>query len=373
MKVGIIGVGKVGSCMMACFAKHGHNVLGYDVRQNPLDNISRTEKDLSRLIERFKLRDRIRSLEEVVYHSEMLFIIVQTPSLPNGCFDISYVERALRDIGRIDKSKPCIINSTLPPGACRKLSSLVDSLYYNPLYIRLGNVIEDLERIRFVMIGSSDGQPFKRLEDFWRSTSAADHILWDTYETVEVTKLALNCIMTCQISMINKLDEIFEKSSGNIEYLLEILKLDDRFKFGNYRPGLGYGGPCLPRDNRMMGYHCARIGVNGFIFDEIDNINSEQLYRIAEKYRAYDRIGVYGLGYKPYSDITTDSQPLELVRVLRDMGKTVETYDPYLPELSTVKSEEELEEKTDIVLLCFPYNTKIKCERIWRTGHDRDI
>jgi len=88
---------------------------------------------------------------------------------------------------------------------------------------------------------------------------------------------------------------------------------------------------------------------------------------IAKKYSKYKRIGVYGLGYKINSDITTDSQPLELIRKLREKGKIVETYDPFLPELSTVNNEEELAKKSDIVLLCFPYKTKIECEEIWKS------
>jgi len=251
MKVGIVGIGKVGSSMLACFTKHGHDVLGYDIKDNPLQYISRTEKDLERLIKQYNLESKITTLDKLVSHSELIFVIVQTPSMPNGCFDISYVKTALENIADIDPSKTCIVNSTMPPGSVRKLTSIIDNLYYNPLYIRLGTVIEDLENIKFIMIGSKDGSRNAKIEKFWRTISSGK-IFWSTYETVEITKLALNCIMTCQISMINKLGEIYEKSNAEIEYLLEILQLDDRFKFSNYRPGLGYGGPCLPRDNRMM-------------------------------------------------------------------------------------------------------------------------
>ena len=87
---------------------------------------------------------------------------------------------------------------------------------------------------------------------------------------------------------------------------------------------------------------------------------------LVKKYCQYKRVGVYGLGYKINSDITIDSQPLELVRKLKEQGITVETYDPNLPELSTVNNEKELTEKTEIVLLCFPYKTEIECEEIWR-------
>lgn len=365
MNVGIVGIGKVGSCMLACFTKHGHNVLGYDIRDNPLKYISRTEKSLKELIREYNLEKRITSLENLVCHSELIFIIVQTPSLPNGCFDTKYVENALKSIARIDDSKICIVNSTVPPGSMRKFNEIMENLYYNPLYIRMGSVIEDLEKIKFIMVGSKDGSRNSKIEHFWHSISSA-RIFWDKYETVEITKLALNCIMTSQISLINKFNEIFEKSNADIRYLLRILKLDERFKFSNYRPGLGYGGPCLPRDNRMMKYYCETKRINPAIFEVIDEINKETLDFIVDKYSRYNKIGIYGLGYKINSDIITDSQPLELVEKFRKKGKIVETYDPNLPELSTVQNERELAQKTEIVLLCFPYKTNIECEKIWK-------
>jgi len=365
MKVGIIGVGKVGSAMMACFAKHGHDVLGYDIRPNPLDNVSRTEKDLELLVKQYNLKQRIRPLREVVGHSEILFFIVQTPSQPSGLFSISFLEKAVRDCARIDKNKVYAINSTVPPGTCEYLSRYCKRLYYNPLYIRLGTVIEDLEKIKFVLIGCRDtSERPSELIEFWKTISEGEVFVSD-WKTVEVTKMTLNLIMTTNISLINKLGEIYRKSNADFGYLKQLLTLDKRFQLASYTPGLGYGGPCLPRDTRMMTYYCRQIGVNANLFQEVENINMEQIQRVLELCKEYKRVGVYGIGYKVGSEILTDSQGWILVQELKKLGKHVEIYDPYNAEESTVKTEEELAKKSDIIILTLPYKTRINVINLW--------
>jgi UDP-glucose 6-dehydrogenase len=115
----------------------------------------------------------------------------------------------------------------------------------------------------------------------------------------------------------------------------------------------------------MMAYYCKQIGVNANLFQEVENINMEQIQRVLELCKEYKRIGVYGIGYKVGSEILTDSQGWILVQELKKLGKHVEIYDPYNTEESTVKTEEELAKKSDIVILTLPYKTKIKVTNLW--------
>lgn len=359
MRVGVLGIGKVGSCLLVAFARKGHNVLGYDVIKNPLNNISNTERDLIEGVKLHRIKDKIVSLEELVKNSDIIFIIVQTPSLPSGKFDIRYVEEALKNCTNIDKNKIYVVSSTVPPFTMRKLLKYTDNLYYNPLFIRLGSVIHDLSTIRFIMIGSKDGRINEKLVEFYETINPY-LIRNSTFETVEVTKLMINCVQTNNISLINKIGEIYNAANADIDYLLYILDNDFRFKLSNFRPGLGYGGPCLTRDNKMMQAFCSDINVNHDIFSEIDNINNAQIDRAIKICKPYEKIGMYGIGYKLGSDITTDSQGWILVNRLKDLGKKVEVYDPYNKKLSSVANEHELANKTDIVILTLPYKTKLK-------------
>ena len=369
MIVGVVGLGKVGSAMLARFAIDGYDVLGYDIRPDPLSTVSRYERGLLEAINEFDLKSRVVDLETLVEFSDLVFVIVPTPSTDRGNFSIEYVEDVVSKLSSLDYRGVVAISSTVNIGDTGYLKSKYPNLdlYYNPLYIRLGSVIRDLREVKFVMLGSRDGEKNDLLDQFWSHVSTGDRF-WSKYEVVEATKLLLNSIMSLNIAVINKIGEIFDKIDGDIDYILRILELDRRFKLSRFRPGLGYGGPCLGRDNRCIAYNCKRLGVDPTLFLTIDYLNRVRVRELADRVDNYQTIGIYGLTYKRGYDSVEDSQAIDLARELIRRGKKVVLYDPILPQYSEVDSLEELEEKVDIILVTLPLGHPLdpKYLDIWR-------
>lgn len=90
MKIGVIGLGKLGLPVAVAIDNKGHDVLGYDI--NPVFNSTKHPKDLllsketdetgkntlQPMLEKstMKIADNIM---DVILHSEIIFVAIQTP------------------------------------------------------------------------------------------------------------------------------------------------------------------------------------------------------------------------------------------------------------------------------------------------------
>src|SRR6266550_7370773 len=109
--VSVIGLGKLGACIAACFADKGFSVIGADVSARTVDVVNKGQAPVSEpgLAEMFgRARSRLRATQDIadaVNASEATFIVVPTPSTDEGGFTISYVLEAARSIGRALRNK----------------------------------------------------------------------------------------------------------------------------------------------------------------------------------------------------------------------------------------------------------------------------
>ena len=128
MNIGVIGLGKLGCSMFAAFAASGNKVFGFDINPKARNNLRNKiapvyETDLQKEInlgfDNFKIME---SASEVLEKSEVIYIIVPTPSLDNGTFDTGYLENVISEIVDVEfscKDKLLVITSTVLPGDTR--------------------------------------------------------------------------------------------------------------------------------------------------------------------------------------------------------------------------------------------------------------
>src|SRR5205085_3032968 len=108
MKISVLGLGYVGAVSAACLAKEGHEVIGVDPERTKVDliNAGRTpiiEKDIGEMIAEQVRIGRLTPTTEVdtaVRQTDLAFVRVATPSLPNGGIDLRYIPRVCDQVGR---------------------------------------------------------------------------------------------------------------------------------------------------------------------------------------------------------------------------------------------------------------------------------
>src|SRR3974390_539136 len=106
MRLTIIGTGYVGVVTGACFAEVGHRVICVDndaakVKVLQAGGIPIYEPGLEELVQRNVKGGRLSfstSTAEGVENSDIIFIAVPTPPLPDGSVDLSFIEKVAREI-----------------------------------------------------------------------------------------------------------------------------------------------------------------------------------------------------------------------------------------------------------------------------------
>jgi len=249
MKIGIIGLGKLGLPLALVFSKAGYEVYGIDISEDRINTINEFYKKeaqepkvteyLQKYGENLVLTTDYNSLNDV----SIIVIITQSPSLPDGSFDSSYVEKAVKDVHGVNKDALIVISTTTNLGTIDILSKFHNKICYNPEMIKQGSIIHDFEYPKFVIIGAYKKEDGEKFAEIWRKIHDKPIYFVSPIEA-EILKLSLNVSFDLGITFANIIGELCEKYNANSDSVLDIIYHDRR----NYKPGLGFMGPCFPRD-----------------------------------------------------------------------------------------------------------------------------
>ncbi|MFA0767346.1 MAG: hypothetical protein OXFUSZZB_000674 [Candidatus Fervidibacter sp.] len=354
--ISIVGLGKLGAPMAACLAAKGFPVIGVDVdaqKVNALNNAQAPvfEPGLPELLQVAKTR--LKATQDIltaVLNSEVTFVVVPTPSEPDGSFSLRYVLQACEGIADALRKKPqwhlVVITSTISPGSMDtairpfleersgKRSGVDFGMCYNPEFIALGSVIRDFLNPDFVLIGESDERSGQVLEGIYRQVCENDPpIVRMNFINAELTKLAVNTFVTTKISFANMLARICERLPGaDVDVVTRALGLDSRIGAKYLKGAVSYGGPCFPRDNLALIATARKVGAPADIAEATDRFNRWQVKWLADFVQEHlpegGAVGILGLAYKPGTDVVEESVGLLLARELREQRVRVIAYDP---------------------------------------------
>lgn len=263
-KLSIIGIGKLGLCFALTLEKHGYNVLGVDLHQSYVDLINTkqyrsSEPGLNDLLNKSTQFRATTSMREAVEHSDTLFVIVATPSLPDGRYSHAQVDsviQKLKEIGRQETQKNLVITCTVMPGYCDSIKDqLLELNYvvsYNPEFIAQGTILRDQENPDMVLIGEANKVSGDLLQEIYEThTINKPKFARMTPLEAEITKIGLNCFLTTKIAYANMVGDIVKKAGGNPDTVLSAIGSDSRVGNKFLKHGYGFGGPCL-KPNQLV-------------------------------------------------------------------------------------------------------------------------
>lgn len=357
MDIAVIGLGKLGSPLAAVLASKGHNVIGIDVNAELVKKINEgiapvAEPQLQHLISMNHARLRATTdFGEAIPNTDISFIIVPTPSGPDGVFTNQYVVDAVKRIGEAlrNTNRYHVVNitSTVMPGstggeirnvlehASRRIVGQTVGLIYNPEFIALGSVVRDLLRPDMLLIGEFDQRAGDALLSVYNTiVECKPPIQRMNWINAEITKLSVNTYVTTKISYANMLAELCDYLPGaDIDVVTAAIGKDSRIGSKYLKGALGYGGPCFPRDNRAFAALARSIGAPADIAVATDAINQRQIERvltIAKRLATKGAfIAVLGMAYKPDTPVVEESQGVAIARGLAELGFQVLVHDPH--------------------------------------------
>lgn len=356
--ISVLGIGKLGLPLAACLANKGYRVIGLDLNQSVVQTVNQGrspyyEPGLAELIN--SCHEHLSATDDYQYaidNSDISFIVVPTPSKPDGSFSTQYVETSAEQIAAKLKKKNgfhlIVVTSTVLPGVCRgTLIPLLErvsgkkcgkdfGLCYSPEFIALGSVIRDFTNPDVVLIGESDPKSGELLSAIYRKVCPNQPpIVRTNVDNAELAKISLNAFITMKITFANTLAEIAEKiPGGDADVLSQMLGFDSRIGRKYLTGGTAYGGPCFPRDNKAFSSVAKRLGCQAKLSTTTDEVNGDQVSRIVQLITqklgelSGKKVAILGLTYKANTDVVEEAAPVKIAASLKQKGAELSVYDP---------------------------------------------
>jgi nucleotide sugar dehydrogenase len=240
MNVGIVGRGFVGGAMYKNFK---------DVFPTEVYDIDETKRTCS-------------SMDELVNHSDIIFVCVPTPSSADGSCDVSIVEKVVKKIASYKKDVVVIIKSTVVPGTTKRLIQETGlKIAFNPEFLTERNADEDFRYQKLIVVGCEDTETNDKVwEVYYKFVVKVGYMPLMkscTTDEAEMFKYLANCFLATKVIFANEFKILCDKVGIEYSNIASIAKLDNRLGPTHWQvPGpdgkYGYGGSCFPKDTAAM-------------------------------------------------------------------------------------------------------------------------
>lgn len=355
--IGVVGLGKIGMTFAVSIASRGFKVLGYDI--NP--NLMRKQKwpwpekgpdlkdDFQDYFDGADLA--FLPLNEVVSQADIIFIAVQTPHgpelegvtrLPQRREDFNYTwlkEACANVMGLRKPEQVIVVISTVLPGTMRReILPMIPDLVYNPVFPSLTTCCNDFLYPDFVLMGSDITARMVTLRDFYDELLGGHlcPIAELSIESAELAKVSLNTWVTAKVTLANQIMEVAHKIPNcNCDDVIDVLSLSHKKVLSSsfMRGGMGFSGPCFPRDCIAMSWLADKLNLSCNLFDSLSHSREWQTEWLAYLFMSHSKDlpkVILGKSYKPDAGLTPGSCAVLLANILKEKGVEFEHYDPYV-------------------------------------------
>lgn len=337
----------------ACFAELGHIVEVVEIDETKVRLINSGnppiyEKGLEDLLARNIGKRLVATpLYDGVAESDLSFICVGTPPLPDGNANLSVVSSAAGSIGaslrRPGSRHVVVVKSTVPPGTTEQLVVPMvmkssgrgpDEVGFvmNPEFLREGVAIEDFMKPDRIVIGATDGWAGDLVESVYEKLNAP--VVRTGLAAAEMIKYASNALLATKISFSNEVGNICKKIGVDVYEVMRGVGMDHRISPHFLDAGAGFGGSCFPKDVAALVRLAEELGEDPVLLRSVMEINRRQPLKMVDLLEgkignlAGKRIAVLGLAFKKDTDDVREARSVPLILELKRRGAKVAAYDP---------------------------------------------
>lgn len=341
--------------MAGGFANLGHQVIGVDKDPGLIEELGhgvlRVHEDgLPQLIAEGVAADRLRfttSYEEAIPEAEFIFLAVDTPQSLGGASDLRNLRAAASSLAAsLNGHRPIVVNkSTAPIGTGDMLETILwretregharPVIVSNPEFLQQGRAVHDFFEPTRIVVGATSQNDARKVADLYHGLPG--EVLLTSRRTAEMIKYVANTFLATRISFINEVAQLCEAMGVDVDEVVAGVAQDDRIGEHFFRPGIGYGGSCLPKDTAALRFMGEATGVPTPFLAAVQQVNDQARTRTVRRLREAlgtlegKRIAVWGLTFKGDTEDTRQSPAMEVVQLLVNDGAEVSAFDPSQP------------------------------------------
>jgi UDP-N-acetyl-D-glucosamine dehydrogenase len=358
--IAVIGAGYVGMPHAHTFAEAGKKVVLVDLLPQVVDAINRGESHISDVpsdvLKPFVEAGTITASTDfgVVADSAAVVIAVPTPLSRNREPDVSYIERAARDVApHLRKGHLVVLESTTYPGTTRDvLLPLLEQgsglkagpdfhLAYAPERVDPGRT-DHTPRSTPKVVGGIDDPSAEAAAELYGA--AIDEVVRvSSPEAAELTKLLENIFRSVNIALVNELARLCGRMKIDVWEVIDAAATKP-FGFMSFKPGPGLGGHCIPIDPFYLTWKAREYDFTTEFIELAGKVNqsmpyycrsliSQALNHGGGKSLAGSKLLILGVSYKPDIGDMRESPALKIIELMRNAGAEVSYHDPFVAEL----------------------------------------
>ena len=350
MRISIFGLGYVGAVSLACLARDGHAVTGVDIDESKLALIRGgktpvVEEGMVELMSRVRVTVTADAAA-AVRDTQLSFVCVGTPSMPNGSQNQAAVVGVTRQIGEALRKKSdghvIVFRSTLVPGtveevlipaleqASGKREGVDFHVCFQPEFLREGTSIRDYDAPPYTIVGARSEAAAASLRRLF------GHLRCDFYVTsirsAEMVKYCSNNFHALKITFANETARLCQAVGADPFEVMDLVCKDTQLNISPayLKPGFAFGGSCLPKDLRATLYLAKTNDVELPMHGSIAASNRIHVDLAIAKVLATGkrRVGMLGLAFKSGTDDLRESPLVLLAEQLVGKGIELRIYDP---------------------------------------------
>lgn len=317
-RVAVFGLGYVGSASAAALLEAGHEILGIDPDEEKLKRVRSgrapvNEPGIAEVLARGRHENRlsVSAVPAPVLEDppDAVLVCVGTPtslmdpgaSLGVDESPIDEVEETLVELAEVADRLRVAVRTTVRPGTVDRIAESVSVaaadadnpqpvVAHVPEFLREGHALEDVRDPISLVIGwswpSASAVPSEQslLTALLQSMTAEDaetprpHVT--DAQVAETMKLVRNAFNALRISFANEVGQLLPKTKAN-EVMEWLRDTPAKTSTGYLKPGLPFGGYCLPKDARMLAQEAQRRGTPATLLRSIVGSNVSQLDQLA--------------------------------------------------------------------------------------------
>jgi len=352
MNISVFGLGYVGVVSCACFSRDKHNVIGVDVERTKVDLINSgkatiIEKGLEEEIQKsveLGLLKATQDYKEAVLNSDVSFICVGTPSLPNGAINLAYIYGVVKQIAEVLKHKDSyhtvVIRSTVKVGTLKACKEIIEDIsgkkhdvdfgvVSNPEFLREGTAMYDFVNPPYTIVGTESEKSTGIMQSLYQTIDAPIYFIKP--EEAEMIKYTNNNFHAMKITFANEIGNICKENGVDGHVVMNIVAKDTKLNLSPYylKPGFAFGGSCLPKDVRGLTQIAKSLDLKTPLLSSLLKSNFYQVERGLDLiYNTQKKkIGFLGFAFKSGTDDLRESPVVEVIETLIGKGYELNVYD----------------------------------------------
>lgn len=350
MKIAVAGTGYVGLVAGVCFAEVGHDVTCVDVDEKKVETMRQGispiyEEGLEELMKKNNAKGNLHYTTDYVSayrNSEVIFIGVGTPEMPDGSADLSYIATVSRQIAEsVERDCLVVVKSTVPVGTNDKVEQFIKDFLVNdvkvevasnPEFLAQGTAVHDTLYAARIIIGTESKEAEATLMEIYAPFNIP--IVSVKRRSAEMIKYACNDFLALKISYMNDIANLCELVGADIADVAKGMSYDERIGARFLNAGIGFGGSCFPKDTKALKFLAKEHGYQLKTVEACVDVNAAQKIRLFEK--AKDRmitfnglkVAVLGLTFKAGTDDLREAPSIDNLEKLLAAGADIFAYDP---------------------------------------------